>query len=114
MRFPSEGISSRDHVTTYTYDDASELTGKNGSTTNWSYDSSARRPRARAPPPAATLNSLTTGGKSHYYLTDATGNVFGLADDTGKRTHTYAYGPPGQPRGTTTSARTCWNWARTP
>ncbi|MER7722270.1 RHS repeat-associated core domain-containing protein, partial [Streptomyces flaveolus] len=42
-----------------------------------------------------------TGGKSYYYLTDATGNVLGLADDAGKRTHTYAYGPTGLPRGTT-------------
>jgi hypothetical protein len=25
--------------------------------------------------PAGTLNSMTTGGKSYYYLTDATGNV---------------------------------------
>ncbi|QIJ66426.1 RHS repeat-associated core domain-containing protein [Streptomyces sp. JB150] len=54
--------------------------------------------------PAGTLNSMTTGGKSYYYLTDATGNVLGLADDTGKRTHTYAYGPTGLPRGTTTEA----------
>ncbi|MDT0387191.1 RHS repeat-associated core domain-containing protein [Streptomyces sp. DSM 41921] len=43
--------------------------------------------------PAGTLNSMTTGGKSYYYLTDATGNVLGLTDDTGKRTHTY--GPTG-------------------
>lgn len=43
--------------------------------------------------PAGTLNSMTTGGKSYCYLTDATGNVFRLVDDTGKRTHTYAYGP---------------------
>jgi RHS repeat-associated protein len=50
--------------------------------------------------PAGTLNSMTTGGKSYYYLTDATGNVLGLADDRGKRTHTYAYGPTGRPRGT--------------
>ncbi|MFI8170623.1 RHS repeat-associated core domain-containing protein [Streptomyces sp. NPDC085931] len=54
--------------------------------------------------PAGTLNSMTTGGKSCYYLTDATGNVLGLTDDTGKRTHTYAYGPTGLPRGTTTEA----------
>ncbi|MFJ9602610.1 RHS repeat-associated core domain-containing protein [Streptomyces althioticus] len=54
--------------------------------------------------PAGTLNSMTTGGKSYYYLTDATGNVLGLVDDTGKRTHTYAYGPTGLPRGTTTEA----------
>jgi RHS repeat-associated protein len=47
---------------------------------------------------------MTTGGKSYYYLTDATGNVLGLVDDTGKRTHTYAYGPTGLPRGTTTEA----------
>ncbi|GAA5207681.1 hypothetical protein GCM10023323_24190 [Streptomyces thinghirensis] len=54
--------------------------------------------------PAGTLNSMTTGGKSHYYLTDATGNVLGLVDDTGKRTHTYAYGPTGLPRTTPTEA----------
>ncbi|MFI1133266.1 RHS repeat-associated core domain-containing protein [Streptomyces althioticus] len=54
--------------------------------------------------PSGTLNSMTTGGKSSYYLTDATGNVLGLADDTGKRTHTYAYGPTGTPRGTITEA----------
>ncbi|WP_254882413.1 RHS repeat-associated core domain-containing protein [Streptomyces sp. NA03103] len=44
------------------------------------------------------------GGKSYYYLTDATGNVLGLADSTGKRTHTYAYGPTGLPRTTPTEA----------
>ncbi|HZH27287.1 MAG TPA: RHS repeat-associated core domain-containing protein [Azospirillaceae bacterium] len=54
--------------------------------------------------PAGTLNSMTTGGKSYYYLTDATGNVLGLVDDAGKRTHTYAYSPTGLPRGTTTEA----------
>ncbi|WP_258314850.1 RHS repeat-associated core domain-containing protein [Streptomyces sp. Act143] len=54
--------------------------------------------------PEGTLNSMTTGGKSYYYLTDATGNVLGLVDDAGKRTHTYAYGPTGLPRGTTTEA----------
>ncbi|MET8600786.1 hypothetical protein [Streptomyces althioticus] len=47
---------------------------------------------------------MTTGGRSSYYLTDATGNVLGLANDTGKRTHTYAYGPTGTPRGTITEA----------
>jgi hypothetical protein len=40
--------------------------------------------------PAGTLKSMTTGGKSYYYLTDGTGNVLGLVDDAGKRTHTYA------------------------
>ncbi|MEU9171897.1 RHS repeat-associated core domain-containing protein [Streptomyces sp. NPDC048420] len=54
--------------------------------------------------PAGTLNSMTTGGKSSYYLTDGTGNVLGLVDDAGKRTHTYAYGPTGLPRGTATEA----------
>ncbi|MEU6572201.1 RHS repeat-associated core domain-containing protein, partial [Streptomyces parvulus] len=54
--------------------------------------------------PAGTLNSMTTGGKSYYYLTDATGNVLGLADNTGKRTHTYAYGPTGLPRTTPTES----------
>ncbi|MFE6365883.1 RHS repeat-associated core domain-containing protein [Streptomyces sp. NPDC057806] len=54
--------------------------------------------------PAGTLNSMTTGGKSYYYITDATGNVLGLVDDAGKRTHTYTYGPTGLPRGTTTQA----------
>ncbi|MFJ8187876.1 RHS repeat-associated core domain-containing protein [Streptomyces sp. NPDC096105] len=153
--------------TTYTYDDASELTAKNGSTTGWSYDklgnetagasTTARTnetwtdhsqlssittggksydlvhagtdnsERTKLGPtwfhhtalglastttngvdtgfirePAGTLNSMTTGGKSYYYLTDATGNVLGLTDATGKRTHTYTYGPTGLPRGTTT------------
>ncbi len=43
--------------------------------------------------PAGTLNSVRNGGKSSYYLTDATGNVIGLVDEAGKRTHTYAYTP---------------------
>ncbi|MFJ4283988.1 RHS repeat-associated core domain-containing protein [Streptomyces massasporeus] len=155
--------------TTYTYDDASELTGKNGSTAGWSYDKLGNETAGASTTartnetwtdysqlsaitaggksydlvhagtdnsertklgstwfhhtalglastttngvdtgfirePAGTLNSMTTGGKSYYYLTDATGNVLGLADDTGKRTHTYAYGPTGLPRGTTTEA----------
>ncbi|MFE9743102.1 RHS repeat-associated core domain-containing protein [Streptomyces sp. NPDC006477] len=41
--------------------------------------------------PTGTLNSVRNGGKSSYYLTDATGNVLGLVDEAGKRTHTYAY-----------------------
>ncbi|MGA5252520.1 RHS repeat-associated core domain-containing protein [Streptomyces pseudogriseolus] len=155
--------------TTYTYNDASELTGKNGSTTGWVYDklgnetgaasgtartneswtdysqlagitaggktydlvhagtANAERTKLGSTwfhhtalglastttngvdtgfirEPSGTLNSMTTGGKSYYYLTDATGNVLGLADDTGKRTHTYAYGPTGTPRGTITEA----------
>ncbi|MGQ5609647.1 MULTISPECIES: RHS repeat-associated core domain-containing protein [unclassified Streptomyces] len=155
--------------TTYTYNDASELTGKNGSTTGWSYDklgnetaaadntprtdeswtdysqlsgitaggktydlvhagtTNAERTKLGSTwfhhtalglastttngvdtgfirEPAGTLNSMTTGGKSYYYLTDATGNVLGLVDDAGKRTHTYAYGPTGLPRTTPTEA----------
>ncbi|GGX13368.1 type IV secretion protein Rhs [Streptomyces lomondensis] len=155
--------------TTYSYDDASELTAKNGSTTGWSYDKLGNETAGASATartneswtdysqlsgitaagksydlvhagttnsertklgstwfhhtalglastttngvdtgfirePAGTLNSMTTGGKSYYYLTDATGNVLGLVDDTGKRTHTYAYGPTGLPRGTTTEA----------
>ncbi|MFD5968350.1 RHS repeat-associated core domain-containing protein [Streptomyces sp. NPDC060311] len=155
--------------TTYTYNDASQLTAKNGTTTGWSYDklgnetaaasttartgeswtdysqlagitadgktydlvhagtSNAERTKLGSTwfhhtalglastttngvdtgfirEPAGTLNSMTTGGKSHYYLTDATGNVLGLADNTGKRTHTYAYGPTGLPRTTPTES----------
>ncbi|MFC8870227.1 RHS repeat-associated core domain-containing protein [Streptomyces sp. NPDC057148] len=153
--------------TTYAYNDASELTGKNGSTTGWSYDklgnettgasgtartneswtdysqlagitaggktydlvhagtTNAERTKLGSTwfhhtalglastttngvdtgfirEPSGTLNSMTTGGKSYYYLTDATGNVLGLVDDAGKRTHTYAYGPTGLPRTTPT------------
>ncbi|QEU89390.1 RHS repeat-associated core domain-containing protein [Streptomyces viridosporus] len=155
--------------TTYTYNDASQLTGKNGSTTGWSYDklgnetaAAGNTPRTGETwtdhsqlsgittggttydlvhagtdnsertklgstwfhhtalglastttngvdtgfirEPAGTLNSMTTGGKSYYYLTDATGNVLGLVDATGRRTHTYAYGPTGLPRTTPTEA----------
>ncbi|MEU9983785.1 RHS repeat-associated core domain-containing protein [Streptomyces sp. NPDC050856] len=52
--------------------------------------------------PAGTLTSMRTGGKSYYYLTDATGNVLGLVDEQGTRTHTYAYNPTGRARPTTT------------
>ncbi|MDQ0407083.1 RHS repeat-associated core domain-containing protein [Streptomyces sp. NPDC000349] len=155
--------------TTYTYNDASELTAKNGTTTGWSYDklgnetaaadntprtgetwtdysqlsgitvsgktydlvhagtSNAERTKLGSTwfhhtalglastttngvdtgfirEPSGTLNSMTTGGKSYYYLTDATGNVLGLTDSTGKRTHTYAYGPTGLPRTTPTES----------
>ncbi|MFD0053767.1 RHS repeat-associated core domain-containing protein [Streptomyces sp. NPDC127168] len=155
--------------TTYTYNDASELTAKNGTTTGWSYDklgnetaaadntprtaetwtdhsqlsainaggttydlvhsgtSNAERTKLGSTwfhhtalglgstttdgvdtgfirEPSGTLNSMTTGGKSYYYLTDATGNVLGLADSTGKRTHAYAYGPTGLPRTTPTES----------
>ncbi|MFG3102682.1 RHS repeat-associated core domain-containing protein [Streptomyces sp. NPDC048182] len=48
--------------------------------------------------PEGTLNSMTRSGKSYYYLTDATGNVLGLVDSAGTRTHTYAYAPTGTAR----------------
>ncbi|MFD3514743.1 RHS repeat-associated core domain-containing protein [Streptomyces sp. NPDC058657] len=48
--------------------------------------------------PGGTLNSLHTGGKSHYYLTDALGSVIGLVDETGKRVNTYLYTPSGAAR----------------
>ncbi|MFE2267219.1 RHS repeat-associated core domain-containing protein [Streptomyces griseosporeus] len=156
-------------ATTYNYNDANQLTAKNGTTTGWSYDNLGNETagasatartgetwtdysqlagitaggttydlvhagtdnaeRTKLGPtwfhhtalglastttngvdtgfirePAGTLNSMTSGGKSYYYLTDATGNVLGLVDDTGKRTHTYAYGPTGLPRTTPTEA----------
>ncbi|WEH37248.1 DUF6531 domain-containing protein [Streptomyces sp. AM 4-1-1] len=52
--------------------------------------------------PGGTLNSMTRSGNSHYYLTDATGNILGAVDHTGTRTHTYAYAPTGTPRTTPT------------
>ncbi|GAA3643402.1 RHS repeat-associated core domain-containing protein [Streptomyces chitinivorans] len=52
--------------------------------------------------PTGTLNSMRTGGKSYYYLTDALGSVMGLVDASGERTHTYDYGPTGLPRTTPT------------
>ncbi|MFF7203106.1 RHS repeat-associated core domain-containing protein [Streptomyces sp. NPDC008141] len=45
--------------------------------------------------PGGTLNSMTTGGKTYYYLTDALGSVVALADDTGAKVNTYAYSPRG-------------------
>ncbi|MEN8656137.1 RHS repeat-associated core domain-containing protein, partial [Streptomyces sp. 21So2-11] len=152
---------------TYTYNDASQLTAKGGSTTGWSYDKAGNETAAATTTartseawgdfsqltsittggtardlvhagmtndertklgdtwfhntalglagsttngadtgfirePAGTLNSMRTGGKSYYYLTDATGNVLGLVDEAGERTHTYAYSPTGQARTTPT------------
>ncbi|MFP8903992.1 RHS repeat-associated core domain-containing protein [Streptomyces atacamensis] len=54
--------------------------------------------------PTGTLNSMRTGGKSYYYLTDALGSVMGLVDASGERTHTYDYGPTGLPRFTPTES----------
>ncbi|MFD3837971.1 hypothetical protein ACFWWC_17165 [Streptomyces sp. NPDC058642] len=56
--------------------------------------------------PTGTLNSTTTGGSpttTSPLPHDGTGNVLGLVDDAGKRTH--AYGPTGLPRGTTGGRR---------
>ncbi|MCS0636442.1 DUF6531 domain-containing protein [Streptomyces sp. LP05-1] len=45
--------------------------------------------------PGGTLNSMTTGGTSYYYLTDAIGSVIALADGDGNKVNTYAYSPRG-------------------
>ncbi len=45
--------------------------------------------------PGGTLNSMTTGGKTYYYLTDAIGSVVALADGDGNKVNTYAYSPRG-------------------
>ncbi|MFD9327851.1 RHS repeat-associated core domain-containing protein [Streptomyces sp. NPDC060065] len=114
---------------TYTYNDASQLTAKSGSTTGWSYDNAGNE-TAAASGTARTgetwgdysqLTSITTGtttsdlvhagttndertklGGTWFHVTDATGNVLGLVDEAGKRTHTYAYDPTGQARTTPT------------
>ncbi|KUH35221.1 RHS repeat-associated core domain-containing protein [Streptomyces kanasensis] len=51
--------------------------------------------------PGGTLNSVTTGGKSYYYLTDAIGSVIALADETGAKANTYSYSPRGVQRAAT-------------
>ncbi|CAM5654910.1 hypothetical protein GCM10010329_11450 [Streptomyces spiroverticillatus] len=45
--------------------------------------------------PGGTLSSMTTGGKSYYYLTDALGSVLALADETGAKVNEYRYSPRG-------------------
>ncbi|MGA5039825.1 RHS repeat-associated core domain-containing protein [Streptomyces capoamus] len=45
--------------------------------------------------PGGTLNSMTTGGKTYYYLTDALGSVIGLADVDGNKVDSYTYSPRG-------------------
>ncbi|MEI7029911.1 RHS repeat-associated core domain-containing protein, partial [Streptomyces pratensis] len=52
--------------------------------------------------PGGTLNSMTRGGKNHYYLTDALGSVVALTDETGTKVNTYGYSPRGVERPTTT------------
>ncbi|GAA2542090.1 hypothetical protein GCM10010398_31120 [Streptomyces fimbriatus] len=59
--------------TTYTYDDASELTGKNGSTTGWSYDKLGNETAAADNTPRtgetwtdySQLAGITAGGKTY-------------------------------------------------
>ncbi|MFD4235388.1 RHS repeat-associated core domain-containing protein, partial [Streptomyces sp. NPDC058542] len=51
--------------------------------------------------PGGTLNSMTRGGKNHYYLTDALGSVVALADEAGTKVNTYAFSPRGVQRATT-------------
>ncbi|MFF8556455.1 RHS repeat-associated core domain-containing protein [Streptomyces sp. NPDC015501] len=151
--------------TTYTVNDAQQITAKNGSTTNWSYDRIGNETAAASTPestrtgitwsdhsqmtsittggktyagqygstdqseriklgdtffhngplglsatstagvdtgfnrePGGTLNSMTRGGKNHYYLTDALGSVVALADESGTKVNTYAYSPRGVQR----------------
>ncbi|PJN01568.1 Wall-associated protein [Streptomyces sp. CB01201] len=154
--------------TTYTVNDAQQITGKNGSTANWSYDKAGNETAGASTPegtrtaekwsdysqltslavggttyagqyastdqsertklgqttfhngplglsaettagvdtgfnrePGGTLNSMTTGGKAYYYLTDALGSVIGLADESGTKANTYTYSPRGVARTTT-------------
>jgi RHS repeat-associated protein len=155
--------------TTYSVNDAHQITAKNGSTANWSYDKTGNETAGASTPegtrtgetwtdysqltsvtvggktytgqygstdqserirlgdtffhngplglsakttagvdmgfnrePGGTLNSMTTGGTSYYYLTDALGSVVALADETGTKVNTYGYSPRGVQRATTT------------
>lgn len=155
--------------TTYTINDAQQITAKNGSSTNWSYDQIGNETAGASTPestrtgvkwsdysqmtsittggktytgqygstdqservklgdtffhngplglsatstagvdtgfnrePGGTLNSMTRGGKNHYYLTDALGSVVALADEAGTKVNSYAYSPRGVQRSTTT------------
>ncbi|WP_393073299.1 RHS repeat-associated core domain-containing protein [Streptomyces sp. LN704] len=45
--------------------------------------------------PGGTLNSMTTGGKTYFYLTDAIGSVVALADIDGNKVDSYTYSPRG-------------------
>ncbi|MFC8176170.1 RHS repeat-associated core domain-containing protein [Streptomyces sp. NPDC057325] len=151
--------------TTYTVNDAQQITAKNGVTTNWSYDKVGNETAGASTPegtrtaatwsdhsqmtsvtvggktyagqygstdqseriklgdtyfhngplglsakslggvdtgfnrePGGTLNSMTTGGKSYYYLTDALGSVVALADEAGTKVNSYSYSPRGVQR----------------
>ncbi|MFJ2556883.1 MULTISPECIES: RHS repeat-associated core domain-containing protein [unclassified Streptomyces] len=54
--------------------------------------------------PGGTLNSMTTGGKSYYYLTDALGSVAAVADESGTKVNAYYYSPRGVARAATTES----------
>ncbi|MFE5208951.1 RHS repeat-associated core domain-containing protein [Streptomyces sp. NPDC056600] len=155
--------------TTYSVNDAQQITAKNGDSTNWSYDKLGNETAGASTPeatrtaekwsdysqltsltvggttyagqygstdqserirlgdtffhngplglsakttggvdmgfnrePGGTLNSMTTGGKSYYYLTDALGSVVALTDDTGAKVNSYSYSPRGVTRAATT------------
>ncbi|MFG3101732.1 RHS repeat-associated core domain-containing protein [Streptomyces sp. NPDC048182] len=45
--------------------------------------------------PGGTLNSMTTGGKTYVYLTDAIGSVVATADTDGNKVDSYTYSPRG-------------------
>src|SRR6478735_9846785 len=51
--------------------------------------------------PGGTLNSMTTGGTSYYYLTDALGSVVPHTDESGTKVSSCGYSPRGVQRGTT-------------
>jgi RHS repeat-associated protein len=51
--------------------------------------------------PGGTLNSVTTGGKAYFYLTDALGSVVALTDESGTKVNTYSYSPRGVTRAAT-------------
>ncbi|GAB3108741.1 RHS repeat-associated core domain-containing protein [Streptomyces calidiresistens] len=73
--------------------------GPLGVTEQYDYAQEARIGFIREP--EGTLHSMTTDGdRYHYYLTDATGSVLAMVDDTGEPTHTYAYTPTGELRDT--------------
>ncbi|WP_308294458.1 RHS repeat-associated core domain-containing protein [Streptomyces sp. RKAG290] len=51
--------------------------------------------------PKGTLDSMTSGGKSYYYLADAHGSVIASVNEAGTKANTYDYNPRGETRATT-------------
>ncbi|CAI4174037.1 RHS repeat domain-containing protein [Streptomyces albidoflavus] len=45
--------------------------------------------------PGVTRNSMATGGKAHFYLTDALSSAVAMADESGAQVSTYKYSPRG-------------------